>query len=60
MSEKSERRELSLVYEYVKCGALVALEELELRGGRVKCTHWLSSSQKDAPTSSKMHTSQIG
>ena len=40
MSEKSERRELSLVYECVKCGALVALEELELRGGGVKCTHF--------------------
>jgi DNA-directed RNA polymerase subunit RPC12/RpoP len=39
MSEKAERRELGLVYECVKCGAVVALEELELRGGGVKCTH---------------------
>jgi len=28
-----------LVYECVKCGAKVALDELELRGGGVKCTY---------------------
>ena len=27
-----------LVYECVKCGAKVSSEELDLRGGRVKCT----------------------
>jgi DNA-directed RNA polymerase subunit RPC12/RpoP len=35
MSEKPVR---GLVYECVKCGAKVAIEELELRGGGVKCT----------------------
>jgi len=35
MSEKSAP---GLVYECVKCGAKVSSEELELRGGRVKCT----------------------
>jgi DNA-directed RNA polymerase subunit P len=39
MSEKVEKHELGLVYECVKCGSIVALEELELRGGGVKCTH---------------------
>jgi DNA-directed RNA polymerase subunit RPC12/RpoP len=39
MSKKTEGRELDLVYECVKCGASVALKELELRGGGVKCTH---------------------
>jgi DNA-directed RNA polymerase subunit P len=39
MSEEAEKRKHGLVYECVKCGALVALEELELRGGGVKCTH---------------------
>jgi len=39
VSEKTERPELGLVYECVKCGAAVALKELELRGGGVKCTH---------------------
>jgi len=34
MSKKSN----GLVYECVKCGAKVSSEELELRGGRVKCT----------------------
>jgi len=28
-----------IVYECVKCGAKVSLEELELRGGGVKCTY---------------------
>jgi DNA-directed RNA polymerase subunit RPC12/RpoP len=27
-----------LVYECVKCGAKVSSKELELRGGRIKCT----------------------
>jgi DNA-directed RNA polymerase subunit RPC12/RpoP len=35
MPEKPVR---GLVYECVKCGAKVATEELELRGGGVKCT----------------------
>ena len=35
MSEKTSR---GLVYECVKCGARVLTEELELRGGGVKCT----------------------
>jgi len=35
MSEKPSR---GLVYECVKCGAKVMTEELELRGGGVKCT----------------------
>jgi len=35
MSEKTAR---GLAYECVKCGAKVTVEELELRGGGVKCT----------------------
>jgi len=35
MSEKPAR---GLVYECVKCGAEVTIDELELRGGGVKCT----------------------
>jgi len=38
VSEKHES-ERGLAYECVKCGAKVALEELELRGGGVKCTY---------------------
>jgi len=38
VSEKREG-ERGLAYECVKCGAKVALEELELRGGGVKCTY---------------------
>jgi DNA-directed RNA polymerase subunit RPC12/RpoP len=38
MSHKPEG-EGGLAYECVKCGARVALEELELRGGGVKCTY---------------------
>ena len=34
MSEKSAE---GTVYECVKCGAKVPLEELNLRGGKVKC-----------------------
>ena len=30
---------VSLVYECVRCGAKVTTEELELRGGAIKCTH---------------------
>ncbi len=37
MSEK--RAELGIVYECVKCGAKVSLDELDLRGGGVKCTY---------------------
>ena len=35
MSEKSSH---GLIYECIKCGAKVSSEELELRGGRIKCT----------------------
>jgi DNA-directed RNA polymerase subunit RPC12/RpoP len=35
MSEKVSR---GLIYECVKCGAKVRTEELELRGGGIKCT----------------------
>ena len=38
VSDKSAG-EGGLVYECVKCGARVALDELELRGGGVKCTY---------------------
>ena len=34
----SEKRVEGLVYECVKCGAKVLTDELELRGGGVKCT----------------------
>jgi len=34
----SKERVQGIVYECVKCGAMVASEELELRGGGVKCT----------------------
>lgn len=34
MTEKSVQ---GIIYECVKCGANVPLEELELRGGKVKC-----------------------
>ena len=34
-----EEKKLSLVYECVRCGAKVPTEELELRGGAIKCTH---------------------
>ncbi|MGD8506279.1 MAG: DNA-directed RNA polymerase subunit P [Candidatus Bathyarchaeota archaeon] len=39
MSEKTEKQALGLVYECVKCGAMVSLKELGLRGGGIKCTH---------------------
>lgn len=35
----SEKRSSGLVYECVRCGAKVSSDELELRGGRVKCTY---------------------
>jgi len=38
MPEKREA-ERGMGYECVKCGAKVMLEELELRGGGVKCTY---------------------
>jgi DNA-directed RNA polymerase subunit RPC12/RpoP len=38
MSEK-RGTELGIVYECVKCGAKVSLEELDIRGGGVKCTY---------------------
>ena len=34
----SEKPTSGLVYECVKCGAKVTIDELELRGGGVKCT----------------------
>jgi len=34
----SEKRAPGLVYKCVKCGAKVTTDELELRGGGVKCT----------------------
>ncbi len=34
----SEKKGQGLVYECVRCGAKVATDELELRGGGVKCT----------------------
>jgi len=34
----SENRVPGLVYKCVKCGAKVTTDELELRGGGVKCT----------------------
>lgn len=34
----SEKRVQGLVYECVKCGGKVVTDELELRGGGVKCT----------------------
>lgn len=33
-----ERVTTGLVYECLKCGAKVSIEELELRGGEIKCT----------------------
>ena len=36
MSEKRET--VGLLYECVKCHAKVAIDELDLRGGGVKCT----------------------
>jgi len=38
VSEKHEK-ERGLAYECVKCGAKVSIEELDLRGGGVKCTY---------------------
>jgi DNA-directed RNA polymerase subunit RPC12/RpoP len=35
----TEKRERGLVYECVKCGRTVSSEELDLRGGGVKCTY---------------------
>jgi len=37
-AKMSEQEVPGLVYECVKCGAKVAIKELELRGGGVKCT----------------------
>jgi len=38
-SENTQKRQSGLVYECVKCGAMVYTDELELRGGGVKCTY---------------------
>ncbi|MCW3981411.1 MAG: DNA-directed RNA polymerase subunit P [Candidatus Bathyarchaeota archaeon] len=34
----SERSGQNLVYECVRCGAKVQTEELDMRGGGIKCT----------------------
>jgi len=34
-----EKGEHGIAYECVKCGAVVSSEELELRGGGIKCTY---------------------
>ena len=39
MSERTPMHERGIVYECVKCGAKVSKEELDLRGGGVKCTY---------------------
>jgi len=40
MSDPRETRgEQGIAYECVKCGAVVSSEELELRGGGIKCTY---------------------
>jgi len=39
VSEEQVSGVSGLVYECVKCRAQVRLEELEMRGGRVKCTY---------------------
>jgi DNA-directed RNA polymerase subunit RPC12/RpoP len=36
---KPEGSERGIAYECVKCGAIVASEELELRGGGIKCAY---------------------
>jgi len=33
------RTESGIAYECVKCGAVVSSEELDLRGGGIKCTY---------------------
>jgi len=33
------KKEQGIAYECVKCGAIVASEELELRGGGIKCAY---------------------
>jgi DNA-directed RNA polymerase subunit RPC12/RpoP len=35
--EMPEKSAPGIIYECVKCGAEVPLEELDLRGGKVKC-----------------------
>jgi len=37
-SQKTQSQ-LGIAYECVKCGAVVSSEELELRGGGIKCTY---------------------
>lgn len=38
MSEKTSETSEGVAYECVKCGAKVLTEELEMRGGGIKCT----------------------
>ncbi|MGB9740923.1 MAG: DNA-directed RNA polymerase subunit P [Candidatus Bathyarchaeia archaeon] len=33
-----EKTKTGIIYECVRCGAKVSSEELELRGGEIKCT----------------------
>lgn len=37
--EDAQKSRGGLVYECVKCGAMVYTDELELRGGGIKCTY---------------------
>jgi len=37
--ESTQKGQGGLVYECVRCGAMVYTDELELRGGGVKCTY---------------------
>lgn len=36
---QNTKSELGMAYECVKCGAIVSSEELDLRGGGIKCTY---------------------
>jgi len=33
------KKQLGIAYECVKCGSIVSSEELDLRGGGIKCTY---------------------
>jgi len=37
--EKGRQGTKGIAYECVKCGAIVSSEELDLRGGGIKCTY---------------------
>ncbi|UCE43764.1 MAG: DNA-directed RNA polymerase subunit P [Candidatus Bathyarchaeota archaeon] len=34
----SEKKALGLIYQCVRCAAMVTTDEIKLRGGEVKCT----------------------